>query len=138
MEKRIKVGDKASRTRKFTAAEVEAFAGISGDDNPVHLDEAFAKQTPFGGRICHGMLVASGFSALLGADLPGPGTIYLGQTLSFKRPVFLDEEVTLTVEITKIRDDKPILTCRTFATNTKGEVVIEGEATVKLDTLVRG
>jgi enoyl-CoA hydratase len=138
MGKTIKVGDKATKTRTFGPAEVRTYADLSGDDNPVHLDEAYAKTTPFGGCICHGMLVASGFSALLGAELPGPGTIYLGQTFSFKRPVMVGEEVTLSVEVTKIRDDKPILTMKTLAVNSKGEVAIEGEATVKYDALVRG
>lgn len=128
----LTVGDKAKVRKIFTADEVAAFAKISGDANPIHLDEAYAAGTVFGKCIVHGMLVASLFSRLLGMELPGEGTIYLGQSLRFTAPVYVGEEVTATVEVIKTRGDKPIVTFRTFCENGKGETVIDGEAVVKL------
>lgn len=132
MKKPLKVGDKASRTKAFSPEEVTRFATMSTDTNPIHLDEDFAAASVFGGRIVHGMLVASLFSGILGAELPGEGTIYLGQTLNFKAPVPIGEKVTATVEVTHIRPDKPIVTLRTVCTNAAGEIVIDGEAVVKV------
>ncbi|MBW7876502.1 MAG: MaoC family dehydratase [Candidatus Cloacimonetes bacterium] len=125
-------GQTKSLTRTFSQEDIQTFARLSGDDNPVHLDEEFAKNTPFQQRIAHGMLAASLFSALLGRHLPGDGTIYLGQNLSFKKPVFPGVPVTATVEILEIRSDKPIAKIKTSLTNSSGEVLIEGEAVVKL------
>lgn len=127
-----KTGMKKELKKVFTQKELEAFAKLSLDDNPVHLDEEFAKNTPFGGTIAHGMLVASLFSALLGRHLPGAGTIYLGQNLKFTKPVYPGEEITACVEILNIREDKPIATLLTEARNPKGEIVITGEAVVRL------
>ncbi len=131
MKKDIKVGDKASLSKVFTQEDVNQFAKISEDSNPIHLDEKFAAASVFGQRIVHGMLVASLFSGLIGVELPGEGTIYLGQNLSFKAPIPIGEEVTASVEIIKIREDKPIVTLRTLCINSEGQVVIEGEAVVK-------
>ena len=131
MVRKIKVGDKASISHVFTDESVRNFATISKDANPIHLDDAAAAASVFGKRVVHGMLVASLFSALLGVELPGEGTIYLGQTLSFKAPVFLGEGVTASVEITEIREEKSIAKLRTLCVNDKGVTVIEGEATVK-------
>lgn len=129
---RIAVGDRASLTRSFGREEVAAFARLSGDDNPIHLDEAHARNTPFGACIVHGSLLASVFSALLGRELPGAGTIYLGQTLRFFKPVLLDEPVEFSVEVVAIREDKPIVTLRTLCIDAHGKLAVEGEATVKL------
>ncbi|KZZ61246.1 MaoC family dehydratase, partial [Oleiphilus sp. HI0123] len=107
-----------------------AFAELSLDFNPVHLDADYAAKTPFGKQIVHGMLVSSLFSGLLGKHLPGEGTIYLGQDLKFKKPIFINQEVTATVEIINIRNDKPIITLSTLCVNDQGETVIEGEAVV--------
>ena len=85
----MKIGDKASLSKIFTEEEVVQYSKISKDTNPIHLDESYASTTVFGKRIAHGMLVASMFSALIGVDLPGKGSIYLGQNLSFKAPVFI-------------------------------------------------
>jgi acyl dehydratase len=127
----LEVGDRASISKAFTARDVELFAGLSLDDNPLHLDEAAAADSVFGQRIVHGALVASLFSALLGTKLPGKGTIYLGQTTSFKAPVFLDDEVTATVEVIEVREARGIAKLKTTAINSVGKVVINGEATVK-------
>jgi len=124
----FKVGDAAELTRVIDEATVSWFAEATGDRNPVHLDEAYAAATPFGRRIAHGMLVAGSISAVLGTRLPGPGCVYLGQTLQFRAPVFLGEEITARVEVIKVREDKPVITLRTTCTNARGEVVIEGEA----------
>ncbi len=126
----LEVGQTATRTKTITAEDGEAFARISGDSNPVHLDEAYARTTPFGKRIAHGMLTAGIISALMANDLPGPGTIYLSQTLSFKAPVFLGDTITATAEVTAYRAARRIATLKTTCHNQDGKLVIEGEAVV--------
>ncbi|MCR4828262.1 MAG: MaoC family dehydratase [Bacteroidales bacterium] len=126
------VGQSASLKKRFTSEELVQFSEISLDKNPIHLDEEYASKSPFGKRIVYGYLTASLFSGLIGSKLPGNGSIYLGQSLNFKKPVYLGEEVTATVTITKIRDDKPIITLETICVNNKGEVLIDGNAVVKL------
>lgn len=134
-ESPLTVGMRASVQKAFSALEVEQFANLSLDKNPIHIDEAYAAQTVFGRRIVHGMLVASLFSGILGQKMPGEGTIYLGGTVKFVGPVYIDEQVTAHVEITKIREDKPVVTLRTWCENTKGEIVVDGEAVVKAPAL---
>lgn len=131
MNANFKVGDKVSVTKIFSDEDVRDFSKLSLDKNPLHLDSSYAKESIFGERIVHGMLVASLFSGLLGVELPGEGSIYLGQSLSFTAPVYIGDEITATVEVIKIRDDKPIVTLRTFCVNGLGLVVIDGEAVVK-------
>lgn len=128
----LRIGDKALLRKAFTEDEVFQFANISADKNPLHLDKDFGEASVFGQRIVHGMLVASLFSGLIGMELPGEGSIYLGQSLTFKAPVAIDEQVTASVEIINIREDKPIVTLRTVCINSEGRVVIEGEAVVKV------
>ena len=130
--KKLKVGDKASVRRIFTQEDVEHFSGLSMDRNPIHLNAEFAANSVFGQPIVHGMLVASLFSGLIGMELPGEGSIYLGQNLNFTAPVPVGEEVTASVEIVKIREDKPIVTLRTLCLSPGGQIVIEGEAVVKV------
>ena len=126
----LKVGDSASRTKTITDADVQDFARASGDTNPVHLDDAYAATTRFGRRIAHGMLTGSLISAVLGNDLPGNGSIYLGQEFKFKAPVFIGDTITATVEVTAYREEKRIATLKTTCTNQDGVVVLEGEAVV--------
>ncbi|MBL8147919.1 MAG: MaoC family dehydratase [Anaerolineae bacterium] len=126
----IAVGDSARRTRTISEADVLAFAAASGDENPVHTDAAYAATTRFGRPIAHGMLTASLISAILGNDLPGPGSVYLNQTLSFKAPVFPGDTVTGTVECIKFREERGIATFRTTVTNQDGVLVLEGEAVI--------
>lgn len=126
----LKIGDTASRTKQITSADIADFARATNGTNPIHLDDDYAATTPFGRRIAHGMLTASIISAVLANELPGPGTIYLGQDLKFKAPVFVDDTVTATVELTAYREDKRIATFRTTCTNQEGTLVIEGEAVV--------
>lgn len=125
------VGQQALLKKAFSAREVEIFAELSLDRNPIHLDDAAAAATVLGRRVVHGMLVASLFSALLGQHLPGQGTIFLGANIQFKNPVFLDEEITAYVQITKIRPDKPIVTLRGWCENERGETLLEGELVAK-------
>lgn len=131
-KKVFKVGEKAQISKIFTEKEVRQFSELSTDTNPIHLDENFAKNSVMGQRIVHGMLVASMFSAILGNKLPGKGTIYLGQSINFKKPILINEQITASVVITNIREDKPIITLETICFNEKGEIVIEGEAVVRI------
>jgi 3-hydroxybutyryl-CoA dehydratase len=109
---------------------IRAFAELTGDTNPVHLDDAYAAGTRFGRRIGHGMIAAGLISATLANDLPGPGTVYLSQTLQFKAPVFPGDTITATVEVKNVRPDKPIVTLGTVCHNQANVVVLEGEAVV--------
>lgn len=126
----LAVGQKASLSKKVTERDVATFAEISGDRNPLHLDENFAKGTRFGARIAHGGFTFAIISAVLGMELPGPGTVYMSQNLKFLKPVFFDDTITATVELTAIRTDKGIITCKTDCTNQRGEKIAEGEAVV--------
>jgi len=130
----IKIGQTASITKSFSENEVNAFAALSLDFNPVHLDAEYAKDTVFGQQIVHGMLTSSLFSGLLGKHLPGEGTIYLSQDLKFKRPIYIDQEVTATVEVIEIREDKPIITLSTTCINDQGKVLISGQAVVMINS----
>ena len=127
---KIKPGDTASLSKTITDHDLRAFAEVSGDHNPLHLDEQFAHQTRFGRRIAHGMLSASLISAVIANELPGQGSIYLGQSLQFVAPVFPGDTVEARVTVTGIREDKQIVKLDTVCTNQRNEVVIKGEATV--------
>ena len=124
------IGDTASMTKTFTDEDVRSFAAISGDSNPVHLDDAYAAQTQFKKRIVHGMLTAGLISAILGTKLPGEGSIYLGQTINFRAPVYLNDTITATVTIIKMHERKPIVTLETVCKNQDDVVVLDGEAVV--------
>ena len=133
MNGKLKVGDKATLSKAFTESEVEHFAKISLDDNPIHLDREYAESTVFGQPVVHGILVASLLSGLMGGKFPGHGTVYLGQTLRFMAPVYVDEEVEASVEVIKIREDKPIITLKTQCVKSDGTIALEGEAVVKVN-----
>ena len=133
----LKIGDSESIIRSFTEQDVIDYAKLSGDKNPAHLDAAYAAQTQFKYRIVHGMLVGSLFSALLGDHLPGEGTIYMGQNLQFKAPVYFDTEVIASVEIIKIHESKPIVTLKTSCVDSEGNVLVEGDAVVFVPWLTR-
>ena len=126
----LKIGDSFAKSRLVTDELIRAFAELSGDFNPIHLDEDFAARTRFGKRIAHGMLSASLISAVLAKKLPGAGSIYLGQTLQFVAPVFPGDAITARVTVKEIRPDKPIMKLETVCINQRDEVVIRGEATV--------
>ncbi len=128
----LQPGQQAEIRKRFGPEEVAAFAELSEDRNPIHLDPQFAAQTAFGAPIVHGILLSSLLSGLLGQHLPGQGTIYLGQTLKFVRPVLVGEEVTARVTVSQVREDKPIVTLITEVLNARGEPCVQGEAVVKV------
>jgi 3-hydroxybutyryl-CoA dehydratase len=125
----LKIGMTASYAKTVTEADVVLFAGISGDTNPVHLNEEFAKETMFQGRIAHGMLSASFISTVLGTKLPGPGAIYLSQNLKFKAPVRCGDTVSATATITDIVTEKKRVVMQTICL-VRNQIVLEGEAVV--------
>lgn len=125
----LSVGQSSELTRTVDARAIEGFAEITGDNNPVHLDEAYAATTPFKTRIAHGMLSAGYISAVIGTQLPGPGAIYISQALRFKRPVKIGDAVTATATITAIDHEKARITLETVCT-VEGKAVVEGEATI--------
>jgi len=127
---KFSIGDTASISKMITDADIQSFADVTGDHNPVHLDDDFAGRSRFGRRIAHGMLTASLISAVIANELPGEGSIYLGQTLKFVAPVFPGDTVTAMVTVTDIRADKPIMKLETVCFNQHEETVLKGEATV--------
>jgi 3-hydroxybutyryl-CoA dehydratase len=126
----LKVGDSAEVSKTIADEDVRAFAELTGDRNPVHLEEEYAASTRFGRRIAHGVLAASLISAVLANELPGRGTVYLPQTLGFTAPVFLGDTVTARAVVKSVREDKPVVTLETVCTNGRGERVVEGKAVV--------
>ena len=124
-------GMSAESRRTVTAGDIDAFAAVSGDTNPVHLDAAYAAATPFGERIAHGMLAASYISAVLGVKLPGPGAVYLSQTLRFRRPVKIGDAVTARATISALDAEKGRVTLDTVC-QVNGKAVVDGEAVVML------
>lgn len=126
----IQIGDFAIFSKTISESDVYLYAGISGDFNPAHVNAVEAEKGMFGERIAHGMLTASFISTVLGTHLPGPGTIYLGQELSFKRPVKFGDTIEAKVEVIEKIVEKNRLILRTTCTNQHGEIVIDGKATV--------
>jgi 3-hydroxybutyryl-CoA dehydratase len=127
---RLEVGRSASLARTLSNADIEAFARLSGDTNPLHVDEEYAQATLFKGTIAHGMLTASLISALLGTRLPGPGSVYVSQSLKFKRPVRGGDEVEVKATVTALDLAKGLATLATVC-KVRGKVVVEGEAVVQ-------
>ncbi len=125
----MKIGLQASRVVRFSEADVMSFAQLSGDCNPIHLDEDVARRSIFGRRIVPGILVASSISAVLAQQLPGPGTIYKSQDLRFIRPVFLEQLISVTVEISE-KLPKHDWLCNTTCRDETDRVVVSGEAVV--------
>ena len=128
----LKIGDKFSTSKKITDEVIRAFAELSGDYNPIHLDEEFAAKTRFGKRIAHGMISGALISAVLGNEFKGQKIVYLSQTMKFTAPVFIDDTVTATATVSHIREDKPIITIESVCTNQNGETVVTGEGKIML------
>ena len=126
----IKVGDAAEFAKTVTETDVYLYAGITGDLNPAHLNEAYAKGTFFKSRIAHGMLTAGFISSILGMQLPGPGTIYMRQSLSFLAPVRFGDTITARAEVVEVIAEKNRVRLKTTCTNQDGIVVLDGEALV--------
>ena len=124
----LNVGEKDSVSKIITPAVVEAFADVCEDHNPLHLDDAFAKTTQFGKRIAHGMISAGLISAVHGTKLPGMGTVYMTQSLKFRRPVFLGDTLTAWAEVQEKDEAKKRVIMKNWVENQNKEVVVEGEA----------
>lgn len=123
----IQIGMSASYSQTITDADVKSFAGLSGDNNPVHMSDEFAEASRFKRRIAHGLLSGSFFSALFGTTLPGPGCVYVSQNFNFKRPVYLGDCVTATVAVTAVNMAKKLVSFETKCT-VKNRLVISGSA----------
>jgi 3-hydroxybutyryl-CoA dehydratase len=128
----LKIGDKFSTTREITDELIRKFAELSGDHNPIHLDEEFAKATRFGRRIAHGMLSGAFISAVLGYEFKERKIVYLSQTMKFTAPAYLGDFITTTATVAKIREDKRIVSLETVCTNQNGEATVKGEAVVMI------
>ena len=132
----IKLGDKAEFTKAVSDADIVAFAEVTGDNQPLHLDDSYAAKTRFKRRLAHGMLSAGFISAALGTKLaPNATVIYLSQSLQFRRPVFPGDTITARLEVTAIEPEKRFVTCKTECVNQDGQTVLSGEAQVLLDPL---
>jgi acyl dehydratase len=128
----IKVGDTFTTTREITDELIRKFAELSGDHNPIHLSEEFAKTTRFGRRIAHGMLSGAFISAVLGFEFKERKIVYLSQTMKFTAPAFIGDTITTSATVTGIRQDKPIVTLETVCMNQEGDVTVTGEAAVMI------
>jgi len=128
----IKMGQSAEIVHTITEEDIQTFGDLSGDYNPVHFNEEWAKTTMFKGRIAHGILTASYISAAIGMHLPGPGTIYMGQSMKFLGPVRIGDTITARVEVVELNDEKERVTLRTTCTNQDGNLVLDGEALIKI------
>jgi len=134
--KEIKIGDAASLTKTITVNDVETFASTTGDMNPIHMDDEYAKKTIFKQRIAHGMLVGSLFSPIFGVELPGLGSIYTKQSLKFVRPVNFGDTIIATVTVKEIIPDRNRVVFECIAKNQNEETVVTGEAEI-MPPLVR-
>ncbi|QZY54078.1 MaoC family dehydratase [Crassaminicella profunda] len=128
--KELNIGDEASMSRTVTEADVILFGGVSGDFNPAHFDEEYARKTLFKGRIAHGMIAASYATAVLAMKLPGPGSIYLGQEMKFLAPVRFGDTVIAKVEVLEKNEGKNRVILRTYCTNQDGKLILDGKATI--------
>ena len=126
----LAVGQVAERSRVVTDHDIRQFAHATGDENPVHLDEDVGRRSIFGSRIAHGMLSAGFISAALASDLPGPGSVYISQSLRFKRPVRIGDRITTRVEVREIDDSRRRVTLSTTCRNQSGDIVVDGEGVV--------
>ncbi len=130
----IQVGDSASMTRTITEDDITIFGVLSGDRNPAHFDQEYAESSMFKKRIAHGMISGALISAVLGMELPGPGTIFISQTIRFRRPVFIGDTLTVTVTVTEKNDEKKRLTFDCTVANQDGEATTVGTAEVLAPT----
>lgn len=131
----LQIGQKAQFQKQLTDEDVFNFATASGDNNPVHLDDIAGKNSIFGQRVVHGLLVSGLISAVIANKLPGKGSIYLGQDLKFTKPTFIGDTVTATVEVIAVDTEKHRIRLKTTCTNQFGDVLITGEALVLSPTL---
>ncbi len=132
IQMQINLGDQFSVTRNISDQLIRSFAELSGDHNPIHLDEDFAAKTRFGRRIAHGMLSGALISSVLGNEFAEEKIVYLSQTMRFVAPVFVGDTITVTATIASIREDKPLVTVETVCSNQDGETTMTGEAAVMI------
>jgi acyl dehydratase len=132
----MQVGDTARRTRKITTRDIELFTELTGDRNPLHYDSLLAGRSRFGGIVVQGGVTSGLLNAVVAEDLPGPGSVFLHVDWSFRAPVRPGDEITAEVEVTAVRDDKPVTNLSTVITNQDGVVVLEGTAVVWRDPSV--
>lgn len=125
----IQIGMKASYSQTITDSDIKNFAGLSGDHNPVHVDEKYAENSRFKRRIAHGLMSSSFFSQLFGTRLPGPGCVYTAQSLKFLRPVYINDTVLATVEVIAVHVSRKRVNFRTYCT-VNSKLVIDGEAEI--------
>jgi acyl dehydratase len=123
----LHVGQRARRTQTVTAHEVELYAQITGDRNPLHFDADFAARTRFGRLVAQGGIASGMLNALVAMDMPGPGTVFLSQSLTYKAPTYLDDTLTAEIEVLSLKPDKPVCQLRATITNQAGAVLLEGE-----------
>ena len=123
----MKVGQKARRSKTVTARDVELYAEITGDRNPLHFDAAFAAGTRFGGLVAQGGITSGMLNALVAMDLPGPGTVFMSQSLKYLAPTYLGDTLTAEVEVLAVKPDKLVCQLKATITNQDGTVVLEGE-----------
>ncbi len=128
---KLQKGQTATFSKTISEGDIYQFAGITGDLNPVHVDETYAASTRFGKRIAHGMLTSAFICTVLGTKLPGVGTIHVSQTLEFKRPVYIGDTVTVILEVTDINYEKKLITISCLIHNQAGEPVVTGTSIVK-------
>ncbi|KND62258.1 3-hydroxybutyryl-CoA dehydratase [Candidatus Burkholderia verschuerenii] len=133
-----KAGASAERSKTMSKRDIELFTEITGDRNPLHYDEALAKQSPFGGLIVQGGVTSGMLNAIVAEDLPEPGTVFLGMELKFSKAVLVGDTVTGRVEVKTVREDKPICTVEVAVTNQKGDVCLSGTATTYTMPLKQG
>jgi acyl dehydratase len=123
----LAVGQKARRSKTVSARDVELYAEITGDRNPLHFDPAFAAGTRFGRLVAQGGITSGMLNALVAMDLPGPGTVFMSQTLKYLAPTYLGDTLTAEVEVLSVKPDKPVCQLKATVTNQDGTVVLEGE-----------
>jgi acyl dehydratase len=123
----LSVGQRARRTKTVTAQDVDLYADITGDRNPLHFDPEFAARTRFGRLVAQGGITAGMLNALVAMDLPGPGTVFMSQSLRYLAPTYLGDTLTAEVEVLALKPDKPVCQIKTTITNQDGTVVLEGE-----------
>ncbi len=128
----LTIGQTCNYEKTVSEEDILMFARLSGDVNPVHIDEEYAKTTQFGGRIAHGMYTAALISAAMALQIPGPGGVYLSQTMKFKAPVKIGDTLTVTIEVTGKREGKNFVTLSTIVCNQHGKIVVVGEAMARV------
>lgn len=127
----ISVGMSVSYSQTITDSDIKTFSGVSGDHNPIHVDQNYAAESRYGKRIAHGLMTASFFSGLFGTKLPGRGCVYVSQNLTFKRPVYIDDTVTATIEVTNVDIDKRVVSFDTTC-KVNNKTVTTGNAEIHI------